>query len=491
MFAKITNIYPATILISEKLDQVESTRSPYLVLIVVVFFAVTILLAPTLPSAFAHGGHQPPSADFEGKKASLFVKLDPSVVTDINQPIFITARFFDENTNQNFKEVTYRIFFQKNGIEIPIVTEGGQFGGQGFFYDPEGDLQLQVVPRDIETAVARGEAEPQYGGIWNRGGGPIVVEGPIFIEPGLYNLFIEVHTVGTTRTQIDPVLEYDVWVTPGREEMINISEGGQTQQVKIRNYYGAIDSSGYDPETKTIQFSMPFNWTSDMISRIGMLHTEVFVPKALSDFNKQSLNATVNGVSVPVAVDTYTPEATIVHYTISKTNLENIASKVTSENRTPDKAVFALSPSDPGTEVKVAQVSTESENYKVGITWPEQILPQQPVTFGIRITDKSDTPASAAAYELVLVDKDGNEVTRSGGVTTPEGISSQDVTFASPGSFNVRVEKIKDTNEMVQSGLTVVPEFPVGITFIVTTLAIAAIIIAAKKMSFLHMGKMY
>ena len=92
-----------------------------------------------------------------------------------------------------------------------------------------------------------------------------------------------------------------------------------------------------------------------------------------------------------------------MHYTLSKTNLENIASKVTSENRRPDKAVFALSPSDPGSEGKVAQVSAESENYRVGLTWPEQILPQQPETFGIRITDKSDTPESAAAYELVLV----------------------------------------------------------------------------------------
>lgn len=472
------------------MPRVESTKIPCLVLIVVVFFAATILFAPIFPNAFAHGGHQPPAADFEGKKASLFVKLDPAVVTDISQPIFISARFFDENTNQNFEEVTYRIFFQRNGTEIPIVTEGGQFGGQGFFYDPEGDLQIQVVPKDTETVVARGEAEPQFGGIWNRGG-PIVVEGPIFTEPGLYNLFIEVHTVGTTRTQIDPALNYDVWVTPGREEAINISEDGQTQQVKIRNYYGAIDSSDYDPETKTIQFSMPFDWTSDMIDRIGMLHTEVFIPKALSDFNKQSLNATVNGVTVPVAVDTYTPEATIVHYTISKTNLENIASKVTSENRTPDKAAFALSPPDPDSEVQMAQVSAESENYKVGLTWPEQILPQQPVTFGIRITDKSDTPVSAAAYELILVDKDGNEITRSGGVTTPEGISSQDVTFTSPGSFNVRIEKIKDTNEMVQSGLTVVPEFPVGIAFIVATIAIATIIIAGKRMSLLQKGKMY
>ena len=70
-------------------------------------------------------------------------------------------------------------------------------------------------------------------------------------------------------------------------------------------------------------------------------------------------------------------------------------------------------------------------------------------------------------------------------------ISSQDVTFASPGSFNVRVEKIKDTNEMVQSGLTVVPEFPAGIASIVTIVAITAIIIAAKRVSLLQMGKVY
>lgn len=37
-------------------------------------------------------------------------------------------------------------------------------------------------------------------------------------------MFIEAHAVGTTRTQVDPSLKYDVWVTQGREEMINISK---------------------------------------------------------------------------------------------------------------------------------------------------------------------------------------------------------------------------------------------------------------------------
>ena len=77
-------------------------------------------------------------------------------------------------------------------------------------------------------------------------------------------------------------------------------------------------------------------------------------------------------------------------------------------------------------------------------------------------------------------------------MTTPEDISSQDVTFTSPGPFNVRLEKIKDMNKSVQSGLTVVPEFPVGTASIAATLALAAIIIAAKRMSsFVQMGKMY
>lgn len=454
------------------------------VLTLAFFVAVMIVAVPALPGAFAHGGHQPPAADFSGKKVSLFVNLEPLVVTDMSQPVYINARLFDENTNANFQHVNYRIFFKKDGREIPIVTEGGQFGGQGFFYDPEGDLQIKIVPKDTESAVARGEAEPFLGGIWNRGG-PVVVEGPIFTEPGLYNLFVEIWTVDTPRTQVAEPLQYDVWVTPGREEMISVAEGSQTYEVKIRNYYGAIDSSEYQPDTKTIEFSMPFDWTSDLPSRMGMLHTEVFIPKEMADFDKDSLRGKVNGIDVPVFVipTSFSGDDTaVVHFTISKQNLINIAERVKSENLSPDAAVFSLSPPDPENEVHVAQTSPESENYKVSLTWPEQILPEQPVTFGIRIADKSDDqPISSATYELVILDKDGNEMSRAGGVTTAEGISSQDMTFTSQGAFTVKVEKIRGSSESVQSSLTVVPEFPVGIASVAAALGIGGIIVAARR----------
>jgi len=145
-------------------------------------------------------------------------------------------------------------------------------------------------------------------------------------------------------------MQYDVWVTPGREEMISVAEGGQTYEVKIRNYYGAIDSSEYQPDTKTIEFSMPFDWTSDLPSRMGMLHTEVFIPKEMADFDKDSLRGKVNGIDVPVFVvpTSFSGDDTaVVHFTISKQNLINIAERVKSENLSPDAAVFS-EPTGPG-----------------------------------------------------------------------------------------------------------------------------------------------
>ncbi|MGI0039323.1 MAG: hypothetical protein ACREAO_05870 [Nitrososphaera sp.] len=274
-------------------------------------------------------------------------------------------------------------------------------------------------------------------------------------------------------------MRYDIWVTPGREETVELSQG---QQVKVRNYYGSIDGSNYDPATKTIEFSMPFNWTSDLVNRVGMLHTEVFIPKSMSDFDRESLDATVNGISVPVVVDTYSPDSTIVHFTVSRTNLEEIAGRVVSENRMPYKAVFTLSP--PSSEVKVVQVAANSQNYKVALAWPEQMLPGQPVTFGIRMSDKFDAPVSAATYEMVIIDDDGTEVTRVGGVTTPEGLSSQDVTFASQGSFTIRIEKINASSESIQSGVTVVPEFAAGTAAVVAAFVIG-MTVAVRKIHFL------
>ncbi|HJS82829.1 MAG TPA: hypothetical protein VJ742_08370, partial [Nitrososphaera sp.] len=200
----------------------------------------------------------------------------------------------------------------------------------------------------------------------------------------------------------------------------------------------------------------------------------------------------VNGINVPVFVVPTRisgEESAVVHFTISQQNLNNIAEKVRSENRSPQDAIFSLSPPGPDGEIRLAQVSPESDNYNISLTWPEQIFPGQPVTFGIAIADKSGVPIPSATYELVVMDKDGNQVSRAGGVTSLEGISSQDVNFVSQGSFTIKVEKIMGSSESVESALTVVPEFPIGIASVAAAIVVG-IIVAARRSSLLA-GKTY
>jgi hypothetical protein len=89
------------------------------------------------------------------------------------------------------------------------------------------------------------------------------------------------------------------------------------------------------------------------------------------------------------------------------------------------------------------------------------------------------------------VDKDGNEVTRSGGVTTPEGIYLLrcDIYIAGVIQCAGRKDKGHERNGAIRphGGARV----PSRHRFYVATLAIAAIIITAKRMSFLQMSKMY
>jgi len=59
----------------------------------------------------------------------------------------------------------------------------------------------------------------------------------------------------------------------------------------------------------------------------------------------------------------------------------------------------------------------------------------------------------------------------------------------SQGSFTVRLESINASEESVQSSLTVVPEFPIGIAAVAAALAIGATI-AARRTS-IFAGKTY
>jgi len=54
---------------------------------------------------------------------------------------------------------------------------------------------------------------------------------------------------------------------------------------------------------------------SDLVSRVGTLHTEAIIPKSksISNLDRQLLNATVNGITVSVAVDMHMSDSILLH----------------------------------------------------------------------------------------------------------------------------------------------------------------------------------
>jgi len=410
--------------------------------------ALLIVIAPSIP-VFGHGGMEPPPVNLGGKQTTVFVKLDPPVVSgEEGKDIFLNVRFYDKDTNQNFKEVTYRIWMIKDGQKIL----------QEWFYDSDGDLTVKIVPKNTETVKVFGDREPQLNGLYNRAG-PVVIEGPIFVKKGLHNLFIEIFSVGTTRTLVDPPLQFDAWVGVAHEEVYPVSYNGGSYDVKIRNYYDKIENFTFDPNTLTMQFATPFNWSKEFIGKVGMLHVEMFIPKTLSEFNTYSLQGTINDIPVPVFVDTYAEENVVVHYTISAQNLKSLADKV-SENGTIDEAVFGIAPAE--TVMREIVTPLKTENYTVEVSWPEQIFPDNLIPLSLFFSDANGKRLPNVTYDLIL-EKDGQRILNRNGVSTIEGFASHDIIFDSQGPITVRIEKIKGSEESVEMTINVVPEFPIGI----------------------------
>jgi hypothetical protein len=423
------------------------------------FVLVMALLLPlttlqVIP-AFSHGGMEPPPVNLGGKQASVFVKLDPPVITgEENKDVFINVRFYDKATSENFEQVTYRIWVIKD--EEKILQE--------WFYDPDGDLTVKIVPRNSDAVKVFGDREPQLNGLYNRAG-PVVVEGPIFVERGLHNLFIEIFSVGTTRTLVDPPLQFDAWVGLAYEEIYPVSYNGGSYDVKIRNFYDKIESFNFDPNTLTMQFSTPFNWSREFLDKIGMLHLEMFIPKALAEFDSESLRGTINGLPVPVFVDTYAEDNVVVHYTISSQNLQNLADDVLAQNGSVDEVVFGISPSE--SEIIEISSTLNSEHYRVEVSWPEQILTDIPVPLSLFFYDVNGNRIPEATYDLIL-EKDGQMIFNRNGVSTSEGFASHDIIFTSQGPVTVRVSKINGSDETVEMMINVVPEFPIGLLLSIT-----------------------
>jgi hypothetical protein len=166
-----------------------------------IFFALLLFLAETLisviPQAAAqHHGAPPPPASLGDRKVSLNFDSNPKVINP-SQPVNIKINFEDLGKHQNVQQVTFRMDISKDGKTI----------FSDFFYGPTGEVNLQFRPSNSSPTV---NGNDNGLGAWTADpGSPIVVNGKVFSDPGIYKTVVEVTGIDNIKTDLPQPLDYD------------------------------------------------------------------------------------------------------------------------------------------------------------------------------------------------------------------------------------------------------------------------------------------
>lgn len=292
------------------------------------------------------------SASLGDRKADLLIKMNPPVVTTeliqkLSQKPTVQFKLFDSKTNQNFKEVTYFITIQKN--DKTILAD--------WFYNPDGNLLLQMQPRNQSKITVYGELDPILNAYSSRGSTPVVASGPVFLEGGLYHFIVRIVTVDYSRTIIPDAQQpiFNGWLSIGASKDANLIVDGKSIPITLLSYYDKVGNVTYTPSSKSVNFTMPFNYDLKRLNdpqNSVFVHEEVHVPKPSILSAEGGYKAYANGkdVTSDVIVDGNNKTKDVVHYMLAKPVVLQIANDYNKNhpNKPQGMMSFSLIPSKSG-----------------------------------------------------------------------------------------------------------------------------------------------
>ena len=463
-----------------------------LIVAIIVIFLSSFSLIP-MKTAFGDGLFMEQlSASFGNRKADLLIKMTPPIVTtetlkNPNQQPVIQFKLFDSNTNKGIKHVTYFITIEKNGKKLL----------SDWFHDHNGDLRLLMRPKNTSVVTVYGEQDPILQAYTGTENSPVIAEGPVFQEGGLYHFIVRILTVDFDRTFIpdDKQPVYDGWLSVGNTEEQQIIIQGKQLPIQIISYYDKLNGFKFDESKRQMQFTMPFDWNTTRLEKNKILvHEEVTVPKPSEFAADRSYVGTVNNVDVTknLVLDDTDPQKDVIHFMLPKPEVIKIAEQVnnksgqasssssnesmkftlqpggtgasaaaastntnnTSSNQTTtQQASSSSSPSSNATSITTAsppmEKLTDGGTYKINMSYsPANIQPTNTTTFNLEFLDpKTNQKKDNVQYDFMIMPAEDPEtmITHRAAKIAQNGSAQQSFTFKDEnvGSAMVRVANIK------------------------------------------------
>ncbi len=422
--------------------------------------------ATSIKPVYGHGFSHDEAmlANLGNRLATVSVDMKPSALfAEAPQEAIITIRFFDKNADANIQHVTFFLKMKKGDKTIMM----------DWFHTHKGSFAMKVRPANTERVTIDAVKEPILDGWIGEVDAPALATGPIFTQGGLYRFEIEVYSIDTDKTLLDPPIKTNAYVSIGETTTFALADGSETE-IAVRTYYDQIQKFEFDETGNLIKFTMPMNWDKNYLALVPLVHEEVVIPRSLSELVADKYTATLNGVRLPdrsVMVDTSNPEEVIVHYMIPNQQLLQLADHVATMSPGATTAEFTLVPGTVETGMPLADtggmggqamaMSTKS-TYHIMLDGPPVIEPGKLAPFVFSLMDARSGAMLDASYTFVIV-KDGKELVRRSG-NAVGGVAGEVFTFteSQTGKATLRLDNINNSGEyaefeVVVGGATVTP----------------------------------
>lgn len=478
-------------------------KVPYFAFAAIV--AVLSLVAVMLPyqNAFGDGlTSETFTASLGDRNAEMLVEVNPPILTDETQDeAYVLFRLYDANTNQTIPYTTFFVSVEKG------IGEGAEtIMSPTLFHTESGLLRLKVQPSEGPLEVFG--TQEQFLNAWVADpGGTVNIQGPLFLEGGLYHLRVEIFGVDNIRNIFtnENIPKFDSWLSVGDVFTQPIEYQGQSYNTTLISYYDRVRNFTFDANNTQFRWSMPFDWNVSRIEDTNIfVHEEVKIPKSLPGIgNTTSFAATVNGNPISgrmLTVDPYSSQEELtIHYLINKNDILGMASAIPQGD--PDM-IFTLAPATAQNIQTLGEILTDTGNLNVALEWsPDQLDADTQSLLNLSFYDgfTGERIANDVNYNLRILDNNGSQIYSQTGLIAEGGTDSQTIDFPANETYRIEVEvtgiagdgqSLDQTRNGIARGIVVVPEFPAGslMTLVAVTGIMGGVIIVLRRLVKIESG---
>jgi hypothetical protein len=331
----------------------------YVIALLLMFLVIFPLI---INNSFGHGvGSETfPPVELDGKRVTLEISSSTKTSNENDQQISISMIDFDSKIT--LRDVTFLIKSER----------GEQFLFEKEFKSDNGFLVFNFVSDDTNQILVQEEKnEGFFGSLLGLESRKINVIGAKLADGGLYKFDISVITANSYSNKLKEPLTFNAGISIAQttEHKIDDPNFG-VQTIDAITYYDEINNFNYNSSTKTISFSMPFEWTEQNVNQTSVVHQEITIPKTFGDLLVSGFSMYINDIKLSdeiVTIDDFFSEGRVVHFIINQNELRKILEQYENKNG----MNFVIKPSQDTTQLSSV---TANGQFRVITSWEPNIL---------------------------------------------------------------------------------------------------------------------